>query len=235
MTTLQTSVAATGTATSASAATAAAATTATKSSTTAAGATDAAADRFLKLLVTQLRNQDPLNPLDNAQVTTQLAQLSTVSGINKLNDSVAALSASFAASQYLQATALVGHEVVVPTGGKIALAEGKATYGIALAAPATTVTVSIADAAGNVVRTIDLGAQPGGVNTLSWDGKNNAGAACADGTYTVSVKAAAGANAVSADPLTVSRVTGIVPGSSGTLLRLGNLGLADLTQLLQIN
>ena len=232
MTNVQTSLAATGAASPASAAAAAAP---TKSSTTAAGATDAAADRFLKLLVTQLRNQDPLNPLDNAQVTTQLAQLSTVSGINKLNDSVAALSASFAASQYVQATALVGHDVVVPGGGKISLAEGKAAYGIVLAAPATKVTVTIANAAGGIVRTLELGARPGGASMLTWDGKSDAGAACADGAYTVSVKAVAGANAVTADPLTVGRVTGIVPGATGTQLRLGDLGLVDLTQLLQIN
>src|SRR5512134_2083155 len=83
---------------------------ASTNATGAASASEEAADRFLTLLVTQLRNQDPLNPLDNAQVTTQLAQLSTVSGINKLNETVAALSASFAAGQYLQAVGLVGRD-----------------------------------------------------------------------------------------------------------------------------
>ena len=72
------------------------------------------ANRFLTLLVTQLQNQDPLNPLDNAQVTSQLAQLSTVNGINKLNDTMSGLVASFGASQYLQASNLVGHDVMVP-------------------------------------------------------------------------------------------------------------------------
>src|SRR5687768_18113691 len=99
---------------------------------TAKSATDDIQDRFLKLLVTQLRNQDPLNPLDNAQVTTQLAQISTVSGINKLNDTVASLSASMAAGQYLQAVGLVGRDVVV-AGTKLTLADGKAPYAMAIA------------------------------------------------------------------------------------------------------
>jgi flagellar basal-body rod modification protein FlgD len=112
-----------------------AASNAARNDSEAAAAADAAkeaSDRFLTLLVTQLRNQDPLNPLDNAQVTTQLAQLSTVSGINKLNETVASLSASFAAGQYLQAMGLVDREVVV-AGDKLALEEGKAQYGMAIA------------------------------------------------------------------------------------------------------
>src|SRR5688500_16052862 len=131
---------------------------------TATDAAQEASDRFLTLLVTQLRNQDPLNPLDNAQVTTQLAQISTVSGINKLNETVASLSASFAAGQYLQATSLVGREVVV-AGSKLTVdAEGKAKYAMAIAKDADAVSVTIKDAAGVVVRTIDAGAQKSGIH-----------------------------------------------------------------------
>src|SRR5215467_5754674 len=69
--------------------------------------------RFLTLLVTQIQNQDPLNPMDNAQVTTQLAQLSTVSGIGQLNTTMQSLAASFSATQTLQSAALIGHNVMV--------------------------------------------------------------------------------------------------------------------------
>lgn len=102
---------------------------------TAADVAQEASDRFLTLLVTQLRNQDPLNPLDNAQVTTQMAQISTVSGINKLNETIGALAASFAAGQYLQAVGLVGHEVTI-AGDRVELADGKGAYGMALAGDA---------------------------------------------------------------------------------------------------
>jgi flagellar basal-body rod modification protein FlgD len=199
-----------------------------------AGATDEAEDRFLTLLITQLRNQDPLNPLDNAQVTTQLAQLSTVSGINKLNEAVAGLSASFAAGQYLQAVGLVDHDVVV-VGDKLALNEGKGSYGMALAKDADAVKVTIKDAAGVVVGTLDLGAQKSGIHTFQWDGKTAAGTTLPDGIYTMSVAATAKGEAVALDTLTIARVTGVAPGAQGTLLSLGDLGTIALSDILQIN
>src|SRR5678815_4078393 len=71
-------------------------------------------DRFLKLLVAQMKNQDPLNPMDNAQVTSQMAQINTVTGIDKLNSTVAGLSAQFMQMQAMQGASLVGHDVIVP-------------------------------------------------------------------------------------------------------------------------
>ena len=70
-------------------------------------------DRFLKLLVAQMQNQDPLNPLDNAQVTSQMAQINTVSGVEKLNKTVTGLTAQFLQMQTLQGAALVGRDVTV--------------------------------------------------------------------------------------------------------------------------
>ena len=139
------------------------------STTSATQAAKEAADRFLTLLVAQLQNQDPLNPMDNAQVTTQLAQISTVSGINQLNDTVAALGASMAVSQALQAASLVGHDVVVG-GNDLTLANGTASGGMDLSGNADQVSVTVTDAAGNVVRTMDVGAQKSGTQFFSWDG-----------------------------------------------------------------
>jgi flagellar basal-body rod modification protein FlgD len=207
---------------------------ATNAATSAQASTDAAADRFLTLLVTQLRNQDPLNPLDNAQVTTQLAQLSTVTGINKLNDTVAAMSAQFAASQYLQALPLVGRDVTI-AGNRMTLSDGKASYGIAFSQPADQYTVTITDSAGKVVRTIQATQQSTGVVNLEWDGEANDGSTCPDGTYTFAVTATAAGSPSSADTLEIAHVTGIVPGNNGTLLSLGSLGFVDLAQVLQIN
>src|SRR3954451_24813425 len=102
-----------------------------------AGTNDATvtSDRFLKLLVAQMQNQDPLNPMDNAQVTSQMAQINTVTGIDKLNTSVQGLSGQFVQMQALQGAALVGHDVIVP-GNKIAVADGVAVGGFELANPA---------------------------------------------------------------------------------------------------
>ena len=222
--------AATGTSATAAAATA----NGSLANTAAADAAKEASDRFLTLLVTQLRNQDPLNPLDNAQVTTQLAQISTVSGINKLNDTVASLSASMAAGPYLQAIGLVGRDVVV-AGGKLTLEDGKAAYGMALAKDADTVTVTIKDAAGLVVRTLELGAQKSGIRTFAWDGMNDAGKVMAAGDYTMSVTATSKGEAVATDPLTIAKVTGVAPTAQGTILMLGSLGTIALSEILQVN
>src|SRR5512137_1922724 len=86
----------------------------TVQSSTAVSQTAVTQDRFLKLLVTQMKNQDPLNPMDNAQVTSQMAQLSTVTGIDKLTATVQVLSASMVASQSLQAASMIGHAALVP-------------------------------------------------------------------------------------------------------------------------
>jgi flagellar basal-body rod modification protein FlgD len=99
------------------------------SAATVASQTSAIQDRFLKLLVTQMKNQDPLNPMDNAQVTSQMAQLSTVSGIDKLNATVQALSDSMAAAQSLQAASMIGHAALVP-GTEIDLLKGKSNAAV---------------------------------------------------------------------------------------------------------
>jgi flagellar basal-body rod modification protein FlgD len=218
----------------AAAASAAKAAAASAAGTTVTDAAKEASDRFLTLLVTQLRNQDPLNPMDNAQVTTQLAQISTVSGINKLNDTVAALAASFTAAQYLQAAGLVGRDVVV-AGDKLALFESKGAYGMAIAKDADAVQVTIKDAAGVIMRTIDLGSQKSGILNFEWDGKDDTGKVLSDGEYRIAVTATAKGEPVAVDPLTIAKVTGVAPTASGTVLTLGALGTIGLTDILQIN
>jgi flagellar basal-body rod modification protein FlgD len=212
--------------------TAAAGGTSTASST--AQAAQDAADRFLKLLVAQLQNQDPLNPMDNAQVTTQLAQISTVSGINQLNDTVAALGASMGVTQYLQAASLVGHDVVIG-GNDLDLAGGKTQGGVDLGADADHVVVTVQDAAGNVVRTMDLGAQKAGDQFFDWDGKTDGGTSAPDGHYTFSVTATAGGKAVTFDTLMTARVQGVVSTASGAMLQLPHGAQIAFAQILQIH
>src|SRR5580693_6158542 len=101
-------------------------------------ATDSAAaaqDRFMTLLVTQMQNQDPLNPMDNSQMTSQLAQLSTVSGIDTMNTTLQSLISSYQQSQTLQATSMIGHGVLT-AGNTLSLSNGSAPFGISLATAA---------------------------------------------------------------------------------------------------
>jgi flagellar basal-body rod modification protein FlgD len=124
-------------------------------------------DRFLKLLVAQMQNQDPMNPLDNAQVTSQMAQINTVSGIDKLNKTVTGLNSQLVQLQALQGVTLVGRDVTV-AGDRLYVADGVGVGGFELSAAADSVKVEILNAAGRVADTIDLGAQASGSHSFEW-------------------------------------------------------------------
>ena len=195
---------------------------------------DAAHDRFMTLLVTQMKNQDPLNPLDNAQVTSQLAQLSTVTGIDKLNNTMQAMMAATQAAQSLQAASMIGHGVLVP-GTSVALSGGKAVFGTELSAPADAVQVTIADGAGNPVRVLDLGARAEGSVALTWDGKTASGASAPDGHYQVQVSATRGGQKVTANALAFGEVISVSTGSGGAKLNLtGHTGPVSMNDVRQI-
>ncbi|WP_066454299.1 flagellar hook capping FlgD N-terminal domain-containing protein [Castellaniella caeni] len=195
-------------------------------------------DRFLTLLVTQLQNQDPLNPMDNAEVTSQIAQLSTVQGIQQLNNTLLALSGQMDMSQSLQAANLIGKDILYP-GDKISLGTDAETgakvatpFGIDLMSGAAKVKVSILDSTGKAVREIDLDATDAGVYPLNWDGLDAAGAPVPDGAYTVQVAASDDkGQAVSADALTAGHVNSIAYTTEGLKL---NLALGDKISLLDI-
>lgn len=204
-----------------------------KAAATATDSAGATQDRFMKLLITQMKNQDPMNPLDNAQVTSQLAQLSTVTGIDKLNATMGTLKDSFQSSQALQATSLIGHGVLVP-GNTTNLADGKAVLGMDLPGAADAVSIAIRDSAGNVVRKIDLGAQAAGTLPLGWDGKTDKGAAAASGQYSFEVKATSAGAALKVTTLSYDEVGSVSTGASGTRLNLKGGSSATLADVREI-
>jgi len=196
-------------------------------------------DKFMTLLVTQLKNQDPLNPLDNAQVTSQLAQLQTVTGVNKLNDTLESLKSSYQSSEAMQATNLIGHGVLVE-GNKIHLTEGKSVFGVELATAADSVKVIVSDPkTGKDVATIDLGAMEAGATPLAWDGSSDAvdAATLADGGYNFRVEAMQGGQpltdvkALSLDSV-ASVSTNTKDGVKINLAGKGAITLADIKQVL---
>lgn len=190
-------------------------------------------DRFLKLLVTQMKNQDPLNPMDNAQVTSQMAQLSTVSGIDKVNSTLKALNDSMAAGQAMSATGMIGHGALVP-GSTMTLHQGEAVAGVNLDQGADSLKVLIKDGANNVVRTMQLGAQKAGVVPIAWDGKDDNGKDMADGAYKISAEAIAGDKPTAVATLSFGMVNGIAPGSGGAKLDMGKLGMFGLSDVKQV-
>lgn len=190
-------------------------------------------DRFLKLLVTQMKNQDPLNPMDNAQVTSQMAQLSTVTGIDKLNVTLQALSDSMVSGQSLQAAAMIGHGVLVPGKG-IDLEKGSGYGGIEMAQSADKVDIAIYDKAGALVRNIHLGSQKAGLVNWQWDGRNESGVSVADGSYNFTVNATQAGKAADATALQFGMVNSVTQGKQGVELSVGNLGGIALSQVRQI-
>lgn len=143
--------------------------------------------RFLELLVAQLRNQDPLAPMDNAQVTSQMAQLNTVSGIQNLNKTMEGLGQVIAAGQFSQAVALVDKLVLVKGDGMV-LADGQAGAQYKADQPYDNVVATIKNAGGAVVREINLGRVAKGMDELVWDGRSNDGAAMPAGQYRLEVQ-----------------------------------------------
>ena len=168
--------------------------------------TDAAAsqDRFLKLLVAQLNNQDPMNPMDNAQMTSQMAQINTVSGIQELNDTVKSLSSQFSSMQVLQGSSMVGGDVLVESN-TLTVANGTANGAVDLATAADKVTVQILSPGGEVLDSMNLGAKTAGLQAFSWDASKYTGT----GSPTFKVTATQGNAAVAATALARDTVTAI--------------------------
>jgi len=127
----------------------------------------AAQDRFLKLFVAQLSNQDPLNPMDNAQMTSQMAQINTVSGIQQLNQTVKGLSEQFGLSQSVQAAGLVGRQIVTQ-GNALAVGDGVANGSFSLTAAADHVRADILGHNGAVLGSANLGPRGTGLQQFSW-------------------------------------------------------------------
>lgn len=200
-------------------------------------------ERFLTLLVTQLQNQDPLNPMENAEVTSQIAQLSTVTGIQQLNNTLLALSGQMDMSQSLQASGLIGKDILYP-GDKVALGSNPedpdqksvTPFGIDLMAPASKVTLSIMNRSGKPVYTQELGAMSAGVYPMNWDGTDDTGVPLDDGAYYVQLSALNDkGRPVPAEALTFGHVNSVAYTTDGLRLNLSKgekISLMDIRQLM---
>lgn len=192
-------------------------------------------DAFLQLLVTQLKNQNPLSPQDNGAFVAQLAQFSSLEGINTLNDSVNAISSNFSSSQALQASSLVGRSVVIQTSQSSVDTSKSMTGSVAVTSAVGNVSIKITDKDGAVVRTIDMGEQAAGNQSFIWDGKDDNGAVAPAGTYTFNAttkndKGDAVALATSL-PATVTSVTLSQTGGEMLLNLAGGMGSIKLSQI----
>jgi flagellar basal-body rod modification protein FlgD len=173
---------------------------------------NASQDRFLKLLVAQLNNQDPMNPMDNAQMTSQMAQINTVSGIQQLNETMKSMAAQFTAMQELQGTAMIGHDVLVQSH-TLSVDAGKAKGSVDLSGSADNVSVEILSPGGQHVDTINLGAMTAGRHAFEWDASSYTGT----GNPTFKVTATSAGKSVATTALARDTVVSI--GSTGIDLK----------------
>lgn len=192
-------------------------------------------DAFLQLLVTQLKNQNPLSPQDNGAFVAQLAQFSSLEGINTLNDSVNNISSNFSSSQALQASSLVGRSIIIQTDKAMVDTSKSMNGSVAVTSAVGNVSVKITDKDGTVVRTLDMGGQSAGTQSFIWDGKNENGEVAPAGTYTFNAttkndKGEAVALATSL-PATVTSVTLSKTGGEMLLNLAGGMGSVKLSQI----
>lgn len=178
-------------------------------------------DRFMTLLVTQMKNQDPLNPMDNAQMTSQLAQLSTVTGIDKLNSTMESLISSVQSSQSYQAASMIGRGVLV-NASTFRLSDSMSAFSVNLPSNVDALNISIVDSAGQTVKDFNLGAQKVGSVPLVWNGSDNFGSQLADGVYKIKAEGILAGKAVDVGTQAYAGVLSVSKDSSGILLNLDN-------------
>jgi flagellar basal-body rod modification protein FlgD len=193
---------------------------------------------FLTLMLAQLKNQDPTSPVDSNTFLTQLAQLSEVQGINTLNTSFSTLSNSLTSAQTMQASSLLGHTALVTTPTANLTSGGTVTGAVTVPQTTGSVTLTVADSAGNVIKTINLGAQSAGLASFTWDGTGSTGTAAPTGTYTLSAtyggQTASSAAATTAVNGTVESVS-MGAGTTGMTLNVSGVGSVAISALQQIS
>jgi len=197
---------------------------------------DLGLDDFFKLMITQLKNQDPMQPMENGEFLSQIAQFGTVSGIDKLNKTFEALSANLTSGQAIQAGNLIGREVLVP-GGVAPLTPGNAVRGVAtLDASAADLVLHIYNGAGALVRDLHLGGHKAGDVQFSWDGMTTAGTYAPAGTYLIQAEALSGEKAHAIDTQVYARVDSVNLGDQGGLtLDLAGLGTVPFSAVREIH
>lgn len=185
-------------------------------------------DAFLQLLVTQMQNQNPLDPQDNGEFVAQLAQFSSLESMQSLNSSVGTIVNNYQSSQALQASSLVGRSVIAQTDTALVDTTAGLTGSVALTSSSSNTTVGVYDAKGDLVRSIDLGSQSAGDASFTWDGKDSDGAVAAAGTYTFKAAATVDGTATAMSTSLPATVTSVTMGTNGGEMALNLAGLGSV-------
>lgn len=189
---------------------------------------------FLRLMTEQLKHQDPLNPMENSAFLGQLAQFSTVQGIQSLNASVEGFAGAMASDQLLRGATMVGREVLLPSS-KVALPAEGGTSGIVAAPAPGLVTIEVTDANGQAVRQFTVAANAAGEVPFAWDGTDATGQRLPEGAYGVTAKHVTETGATTSLSTYVrGKVESVSVGSDGLYLDIEGLGTAPLGHVLRV-
>lgn len=194
-------------------------------------------DAFLKLVIAQLQNQDPMKPMENGEFLSQLAQFKSVTGIDDLKKSVDAMAGAFQSNQALQASSLVGRWVMVPSDVGHLWKDAGMAGSVDVPASASQVLVTIKDGSGQVVSQLDLGRQERGTIDFHWDGRDDSGRLYAPGEYTIEALASIGGEYEAIPTNTIVPVDSVIMGKAGTDLTvnaagIGRIKLSEVKQIM---
>lgn len=194
---------------------------------------DLGKNEFLELLVAQMNNQNPLEPQENGEFIGQLAQFSTVEGVEKLNSSMETILSGYQSSQALQASSLVGRKVIVPADK--AVVDTSETFKASLVLPTSSsnVFVNVYDSTGASVGRVNMGAQEAGNISFMWDGKDSSGKVLPPGTYRFEAQATYQGETKGLYSLLPANVDSVTLGQNGgeLMLNLAGVGSIGLSQV----
>lgn len=188
---------------------------------------------FLELMLTQIQNQDPFEPMQNGEFVAQLAQFSSVTGLAEISESVATLSDVLLANQTLQASTMVGRNVLVESREALLPATGPLQASAELPIDAASAQIRITGSNGQLVREFSVSGEPGSIVEFSWDGISDQGGAALPGRYTVTAAANNGNGNIDIPTFTQVQVVSVSidPSGSGSLITTEDGQQMRLTQV----
>lgn len=186
-------------------------------------------EEFFELMVAQLEHQDPLKPTDSQALLGQVAQFATVNGIQELQSTFAGVASALQSSQALQASTLVGREVLVASSKGFLAAEGGLSGAVELPQASAEVSLTIFDAVGQAVRQLSLGAQSAGLAQFRWDGILDNGERAPGGTYLIGANASIGGDTTALEVMTAAKVESVTLGRGAEEMQLNLAGLGPVT------
>ncbi len=202
----------------------------------ASGNSELGKNEFMELMLAQLKNQNPLEPQDNGEFISQLAQFSSLEEMQKLSGTVDVVVGQFRSTQALQASAMVGKTVLAPSSVGILGSEGEIRGTIEVPASTGGLRLSVQNQSGELVRQIDLGSSPAGVKSFSWDGQDGNGNPLPPGPYRVVAEASYPQGSQQLSTMVSANVDSVSLGQNGAItLNLAGMGSIALSDVKQIN